>query len=76
MPRRETFDALLRKTLPIGETFEAFAARIGVSSRVLRVWRTKGSQRPFHATISKVAAGLGVEAARVLAAVLANQARQ
>lgn len=73
VPRRETFDDLLTKQMPPGESWEDFAARAGVTSRAIRILRDRGGKRPFRGTVAKLATALGVPPARVRAAIEASR---
>lgn len=73
--RHETFAALVAKMAP-NESWEAFAARAGVTSRTLRTLRSGGGKRPFRTTVAKLAKALRVEAVRVEAAIEASAAAQ
>ena len=72
MDHTETFDTLMTLDAP-RESYEAFAIRAGVSSRAVRNFRFGAGKRPFRTTVAKLAAALGVEPARVLAAIAASR---
>lgn len=68
----ETLDALLLAVAP-SESWEAFAARSGVTSRAIRSLRKGAGKRPFRTTVTKLAAALGVSPERVMAAIDASR---
>lgn len=72
--RRETFDALCKKFLRKGEGWEALAARVGITSRALRILRERGAARPFPETVGLFADAFGVSRDRVENAMRASRA--
>ena len=60
MARRETFEQLVRRLAP-GETWEQFADRCGVTSRMLQNYNHGRSKRPHTVTMRALGHALGVD---------------
>ena len=60
MRRRETFEQLVRRLAP-GETWEQFAARCGITSRMLQNYNHGRSKRPHALTLRAIGEALGVD---------------
>jgi len=73
MARAETFEQLVTRLTP-DETWEAFAARVGVTSRqLLNLRRGVGTRRPTRGTLALLASALGVDVERVRKAIEASR---
>lgn len=64
MPPKETFQTLLDAQLP-GLSYDAIAAKCGVTIRTLLDYRTKGRVRAYRTRLATVANGLGCTPDRV-----------
>lgn len=72
--KRETFEQLVTRLTP-DETWESFADRCGVTSRLLLYLRQgAGKRQPNRLTLRAIAAALEVDESVVLAAIQASRA--
>ena len=59
MARRETFEHLVTRLSPKGETRKAFSERCGVTTRMLQNYEYGRSKRPHTLTLKAIAEALG-----------------